>query len=207
MVLTFVPFVDKDKLTALDPEVDLIRRLVDMVAKGDSHADQTAAVNLYVTLKSKHLIILTGDSQSDNSILVRALARVLLGDNHLQSQALMGHQWWVGAHGASGTLTTIHARFVTEKILAAMDEASQPEHSDRIYIVCLSQISPAELSSCFVEVTYQLSHGEVMRIGDVHFSKPLRYPDNIWLISTIDESHVIPLDENLMSEAVIIQPQ
>lgn len=118
MVLTFVPFVDKDKLTALDPEVDLIRRLVDMVAKGDSHADQTAAVNLYVTLKSKPLIILTGDSQSDNSILVRALARVLLGDNHLQSQALMGHQWWVGAHGASGTLTTIHARLVTEKILA-----------------------------------------------------------------------------------------
>lgn len=75
-----------------------------------------------------------------------------------------------------------------------MDEASQPENSDRIYIVCLSQISPAELSSCFVEVTYQLSHGEVMRIGDVHFSKPLRYPDNMWLIGTIDESHVIPLD-------------
>jgi len=87
-----------------------------------------------------------------------------------------------------------------------MEEASQPENFSRMYFACLSQISPAELSSCFVEVAYQLSHGEIMRIGDVHFSNPMRYPENMWLLGTIDGLRMVPLDEYLMSEAMIVQP-
>lgn len=205
MSSTFVSLANKHKLTVPDPEVDLVERFVDMIMEADPHADLVAIVNFYVALKAKPMLILPGRSQSDRTLLVRALAHVLLGDHHLQCQIVMGHPWWVGAHRASGVLATIHTRFVTEKILATMEEASQPENSGRIYIVCLAQISPAELSSCFVDVAYQLSHGEIMRIGDVHFSSSLPYPDNMWLIGTIDESYAIPLDENLMSEAMIVQ--
>lgn len=205
MTLTSVPLANKDMLAAPDLEVDLIRCLVEMVAEDDPHSDRMAIVNFYVAMKSKPMLILPGDARSDKTVLVRALTRVLIGESRLQYQILEGHPWWVGTRGASRILTTIHTRFVTEKILATIDEASQPENSERVYIVCLSQISPAELSSCFIEVAYQLSHGEIMRIGDVHLSRSLRYPDNMWLLGTIDESHLIPQDEHLMAEAMIIR--
>jgi hypothetical protein len=200
-------FANKLVLSNPDPEVELVRRLVDSVAEGGSNAGRMAIINFYVALKTKPMIILTGDAQIKKTVLVRALSQVLIGDDRMQRQILAGHPWWAGVRGASGTLTSIHTRFVTEKILAAIDEASQPENLGKMYLVCLSEISPAELSSCFVEVAYQLKHGEIMRIGDVHFSRPLRFPENMWLLGTMDTTEMIPLDEHLISEAMIVQGQ
>jgi hypothetical protein len=207
MTLTSLPLAGKGVLAKLDSELDLIQRAMDRFTGGDPHVNRMAIANLLVALKSKRMIILLDDAQSHGTALIRTLTHILIGDNHLQCQILTGHPWWVGAPGASNVLTTFHTRFVTDKILAVIEEASQPENSGQVYFACLSQISPAELSSCFVNVAYQLSHGEIMRIGDVHFSKPMRYPSNMWLLGTMDESQMNLIDKNLMSESMVLHGQ
>jgi len=184
-----------------DSEIELVQHFVETV----QFPDRASIVNFYVAMKSKPMLILPGLIHSDKLPLVRALTHVLIGEDSFQCQMVTGHPWWVGTRGSSALLTTIHTRFVTEKILAVMEEASLPENFERIYIVCLLQINPAELSNCFTEVAYQLSSGEIMRIGDVHFSRPLRYPDNLWLIGTLDEPLESLDDTDLLSQAMILQ--
>lgn len=207
MTLTSLPFAGKGLLATFDPELDLIMRVVDRVAGGDSQTNRIAIMNLLVVLKSKRMIVLIDDEKSYGTALIHALSHILVGDDYLQCQILTGHPWWVGVPGASNVLTTFHTRFVTDKILAVLEEASQPENSGQMYFACLSQISPAELSSYFIDVAYQLSHGEIMRIGDVHFSKPVRYPNNMWLLGTMDESQMSLMNESLMSEAMALRGQ
>jgi len=207
MTLTSLPLAGKYTLARPDSESYLIQRVVDRVTVGDSHADRTAIVNLLVTLKSKRMVFIVDDTQNHGATLIRALTRTLFGDNHLQCQILTGHPWWVGVPGANNVLNTFHTRFVTDKILAILEEASQPENSGQMYFACLSQISPAELSSYFIDVAYQLSRGEIMRIGDVHFSKPMRYPSNMWLLGTMDESQMSPINEKQISEAMVVHGQ
>jgi hypothetical protein len=81
----------------------------------------------------------------------------------------------------------------------------QPENTQRLYIVCMVGISPAELLSFFTEVAFQLAHGRLMRIGGTHFVNPIPYPKNFILIGTIELPRFVWWDEDLLAQTTIIQ--
>ena len=168
-------------------------------------ADQMAIVNLYVALKSKPLAILTGPAQSGKIALVQCLAKSLVDSNCSRCQMIAGHPWWAGACDNVAAHVEVHTRFATEKMLSVIEEASQPENRQHVFIACISRISPAELLSFFTEVGFQLHHGQLMRLGCAHFSEPIPFPSNLFLIGTMDTATFDWWDNDLLSSATIIQ--
>jgi hypothetical protein len=75
---------------------------------------------------------------------------------------------------------------ITEKLLYVIEEASQPENAQQVFVVGLTHISPAELLSFFTEIAYQMPHNRIMRLGDAHLSTPVPFPPNLLLIGTMD---------------------
>ena len=139
--------------------VDLLRRAVTAAGIG---IGRLPVANFYVALKSKPLLLLTGPAHSGKIALVENLGRILTGGTRLQCQMLVGHTWWAGRSGAVELCTEAQARLNAGKILALVEEASQPENTQRVYLACLSRISPAEVSGLLKEVALQLHEGRML---------------------------------------------
>ena len=187
-----------------DPEIELIDRLVDGVARAGFRADRIDLANFYVALKHRPLAILAGPPETGKVALVECLANLLAGNN-LQRQVVQGHAWYAGGKPANTILIGMHARMITEKLLFTIEEASQPENAQQVFIVGLTHISPAELRSCFTEVGNQVRHKQIMRIGDAHLSEPIPFPPNLLLIGTLDTNNLGSWDEDLLSGATIVR--
>src|SRR3990172_7730118 len=161
-------------------------------------------VNFYVALKSKPLAILIGPAQSGKIALVQSLAQVLTGGDPLRCQMMVGHAWWAGASREVALFTEAQTRFNTDKILALIEEAWKPENANRVFLACLTRISPAELMGFFSEVAFQLRHGQIMRLPTAHLSEPIPYPPNLFLVGTMDTARLGESDEDLLSMTTII---
>jgi hypothetical protein len=117
---------------------------------------------------------------------------------------MVGHAWWAGRSGDVGFFTQAQTRFNSAKILALVEEALQPENAQRVYIACLTRISPAEVISFFSEIALQLQHGQLIRLPGVHLTQPIPNPPHLLLIGTMDTTQSDWADANLLSgEAVI----
>jgi hypothetical protein len=180
-----------------DPEIDLLDRLETALARNGFRANRIDLVNFYVTLKHRPLAILAGPAGNGKVALLGCMAELLTGRNVLQRQIAPGHAWYAGSP-ANTALIGMHVRMITEKLLFAIDEASQPENAQRPFIVGLTHISPAEQLDFFTEVGYQLQHGHIMRVGDVHLSEPIPFPPNLRLIGTLDTSDCSWWDDDLL---------
>lgn len=189
----------------VDSEEALVSHLVQSVSRAGICSDPVSVTNLYVSLKSKPLAILAGPEQTGKIALVQCLARVLMGSDCLQCQMMAGHPWSAANSGNVAFFTEIHTRYNSEKLLCLIEEAWRPENLDKVFIACLTRISPAELEEFFTQIAFQLRYGQIMRFGDVHLSEPVPYPPNLFLIGTMDTSRFDWWDRELLSTTTVIQ--
>lgn len=187
-----------------DHETEFVACLLEAAHKTGICFNEAALVNFYVALKSKPMVILTGLQGSGKIAAVQCLSRILMED-YAQCQLMAGHPWAFGKSENLTMFTEVYTRYNTEKMLALMAEAWLPENAQRIFIACLTRISPGELLSFFTEVASQLRHGQLTSLGDVHFSKPVPFPPNLFLIGTMDTPHFDWWDRDLLSKTTVVQ--
>ncbi len=188
-----------------DPEVEWIDHLADSLVPMESCAKRIDVANLYVTLKHRPVLILVGSEGSAMAALVESIARIFSADGELQGQLAPGHAWYAGESLTNTFLVGLHTRLITEKLLSAMEEALQPANMQRVFVVGLTHISPAELLSIFDEAAFQVPHERIMRIGDTHLPAPIPFPPNLLLIGTMDTTCFHSYGENLLSGATVIE--
>lgn len=203
--LTDTPLLQTGQSIQPDYEIQLLSRLFEQASRVGIEFDRTVVVNLFVALKSKPLAILAGPTQSGKIALVRGLAQSLVEQGSLRVQMLTGHPWWAEGSDGIAEHTRLHARFSTEKLLSIIEEAGQPDNTHQVFIVCLTHISPAELLSFFTDVAFQLRHGQIMKLGDTHFSEPIPFPPNLRIIGTMDTPAFDWWDNDLLRSTTVIQ--
>jgi len=186
-------------------EHDAITRFIQMTGETTLPVDPISIVNLYVSLKSKPMSILTGAAHSGKSEVVRRLAQFLTDGDPIRSQMMNGHAWWAEKTHDVAFFTEAQTRFNTTKMLAVIEEAWQPENTNHVFVACLTRMSPAELIGFFSEVAFQLRHGEIIRLPGAHLTEPIPYPPNLFLIGTMDTTRFDWSDDDLLSQATLIQ--
>ena len=188
-----------------DAEVELIDRLTDAVVEAGVQVERIDIANIYVALKHRPMAILTGPVGEGKCAFLQFLASILAGSSGPQRQIMPGHAWYAGRSPVNTTLINMHSRMITEKLFAVIEEALQPENAQQVFIVGLTQISPAELLNFFTELAGQVQHKEVMYIEDAHVSAPMQFPPNLLLIGTMDTGCFDFWDEDLLSGVTIIE--
>jgi hypothetical protein len=187
-------------------EEQIVARLHQAVAEAGVRADPEEVVNFYVALKSKPLAILMGPPGSGKVALVQSLAQVLVGDDPLRYQPMVGHARWASGSSNVTLFTEAQSRFNDDKLLALVEDALRPENIvSRVFIACLTHISPAELIDLFAEVALQLRRGELSRLPSIHLPEPLPFPPNVFLVGTLDATRWKWSHTDLLSKATIIQ--
>ena len=199
------PLSYKSQSTQTDHEAVLIASLHKALINTGVSMDQAEITNFYVALKSKPLAILAGPTRSGKTALVRGLAQSLGDQDDLRIQMITGHPWWAEGSDDIASHTELHMRYSTEKMLSIIEEARQSYNAHQVFIVCLTQISPAELLSFFTEVAYQLQNGQIMRLGDTHLTEPMPFPSNLRIIGTIDTNSFDWWDNDLLLNTTVIQ--
>jgi hypothetical protein len=194
-----------------DKEKELVACLSMMEMISGIVSDPAEVTNFYIALKSKPLVLIVGPRDAGKITLVERLSSILnLGNgsdragNH-NFQILLGHPWWVGKSQNLTVFTDAHQRFNTDKLLFMLNEARRSENSERLFIICLARISPAELKNIFSETAQQINFGKLNHIGDLHLDEPVAFPSNIRLVGTMDTSSFQWWDESLLSQGFIIQ--
>ncbi|QPC83132.1 hypothetical protein G4Y79_01790 [Phototrophicus methaneseepsis] len=201
-VLTTSPITQTHTTEELVTECDAITRFIQMA----SPVDPISIVNLYVSLKSKPMAILTGAAHSGKSEVVRCLAQYLTDGDPIRSQMMNGHAWWAEKTRDIAFFIETQTRFNTVKLLAVIEEAWQPENTNSVFVACLTRISPAEVISFFSDLAFQLQHGQIMRLPRARLTEPIPYPPNLFLIGTMDTTRFDwSDDENLLSKTTMIQ--
>lgn len=194
-----------------DYEIQLLAKLSEQASQVGISFDRTNITNFYVALKTKPLAILTGPEQSGKIALVQCLAQSLMGTDYssrearLQCQVMVGHPWSFGKSENLALFTEAQMRCNTEKLLGMIEDAWRPQNAHRVFIACITRISPSELLSFFTEVSFQLRHRQLMRLGDVHFSEPIPFPPNLFLIGTMDTGRFDWWDSDLLANTIVIQ--
>jgi len=204
-VITISPSFQVRDRTQSDPEQKIVARLIQATAEVGVQIDPISVVNLYVALKSKPLAILTGIAQSGKVALVRILAQALIGDDSFRCQMMTGHAWWAGQTGNVALFTDMQTRLNSDKVLNLIEEAGRPQNAQRVYIACLTRISPAELAGFFSELACQLQHGQIMQLPSIHLTEPISYPSNLLVIGTMDTVRLEWRDVDLLTKTTIIQ--
>jgi hypothetical protein len=192
-------------LTQSAAERATVARLIQTVADAGLQIDPANVVNCYVAVKSKPLAILIGPPQTGKTLLVRSLAQVLTAGDPFRCQLMDGHAWWASRTDDVALFTTAHERLNSAKILALIEEAWQPENTDRVLIGRLTRLSPAELSGLFSGLAFQLRHGQIMRLPAAHLCEPIPYPPNLLMVGTMDTEQFDWSDRDLLSQATIIR--
>ena len=193
-----------DPVAQPDHETEFIASLLEAAHKTGLCFSEAALVNFYVALKSKPMVILTGPGGSGKIAAVQCLSRILMGDR-AQCQLMVGHPWSFEKSENLAMFTEVHTRYNTENLISLIEEAWLPENVKRVFIACLTRISPAELLSFFTEVASQLRRGQLVGFGDVHFSEPVPFPPNLFLIGTMDTQNFDWWDPDLLSKTTIVQ--
>ncbi len=183
----------------------LVTCLIQSVTEAGIAADPVDIIHLYVALKAKPLLLLGGPSETGKIAIIRCLAGLLTQNDPVRCQFLPGHAWWAAHSGNVALFTEAQTRWNTSKILALIEEAQAPENSERVYLVCLTRISPAEVHEFFVATAFQLRHGSLMRLPSAHFAEPVPFPPNLFVVGTLDGSLDVPRDDALLSQAAIVE--
>ncbi len=185
----------------------MIDQLVTTIAQAGVRADRIDVVDFYVALKHRPMAILAGPVGSGKTALVSCLANFLESSDSLSRKVVSGHAWYAGGSRgpASTVLIDMHARMITEKLLSILEEASQLENAQQVFVVGLTHISPTELRSFFAEVAFQIQHHRIMRLGEAHLSSPVLFPPNLLLIGTMDTAKFDWWDEDLLSGATVVE--
>jgi len=184
-------------------ECNLLKSLA-QVAHQAGGPDPHTVTNFYVSLKSKPLALVVGPRGTGKREFVRQFARLLTSDDPLRFLTVGGHAWWAAKSGNTAFFTEIQTRFIMAKALAVIEEASQPQNRNRFFILCLEQISPAELFGFFTELAEQLNSGLVNHLPMTSRIEPLLFLRNVLVIGTMDTDQFVWSDETLLSQTSVV---
>jgi YHS domain-containing protein len=186
MIVTKKPLLFGEPNFLLDDEQKIIAHLTQTAAITGVQIEPTFVTHFYVTLKTERLAILAGPPHSGKSIWVQSLARYLTGGHPLQCQMMGGHAWWASRSGNVGFFTQLQMRLNSAKILAMAEEVLRPKNARRIFIGGLIHISQAEVNELFSDLAFQIQQGRLSCLPDIHLTRSIPYPPNLFLIGTMD---------------------
>ncbi|MFU8770963.1 MAG: YHS domain-containing protein [Anaerolineales bacterium] len=189
-------------------EKELVELLCEVVLQAGILADPLEIENFYVCIKSNPMVLLKGPVENGKLDFLRLFAEFIIGESNHQCQMMVGHPYWASGSKNVAMFTEAQARYITEKVICLIEEAWQPENRWKMYLACLAQVSPAEIESFFVPTAFQLGHGQIIRLPYAHFTKPIPFPSNLFLVGTMDSDwyHTFGSDL-LMSTAIIDWPE
>lgn len=186
-------------------ERELVKRLVRISQQAGIIAAPADIISVYVALKSKPFLILTGRAGSGKLALLSSLNHVLSGSTLLQCQAMKGHVWSASHQGSGTLLAEAQARMNSLKIHNLVEEASLPARQEDVFIGCMERISPAEMCVLFADAAFQVERGYLMQLPYLHLIEPLRFTPNILLVASMDTERLTPPDSELLSMMAIIE--
>jgi energy-coupling factor transporter ATP-binding protein EcfA2 len=195
---------------ARDEEREFLDSFCEAVTGAGIASDYLDVVNFYVALKSKPLVILYGPSGSGKISLIEQLSSfVKPGKNRVcldspSFQMLQGHPWWAESSQNLAVFTDANMRFNSNKLLFLLSEAWHPENKQRLFLACLSRISPAELIAFFSDLASQIIRGMLTHLGEHHLATPIPFPSNLHLIGTMDTEVYRWWEGDLLSQAILI---
>lgn len=189
-----------------DEELVVVHSLFQAARTAGIRADRKAIANVYVSLKSHPFLILTGERQTGKIELVRCLRYVLTGTPARQCQLLVGHARWASQSQNVARFVEMQAQFNRDRLLALIEDAWQKENANRLFIACLSRISPAELYEHFSTPGFQFWPDQV-RVEGVSADAPIPYPPNFRLLGTMDTVRFNGWDEDLLPRTTVVSWQ
>lgn len=178
----------------LDEEFMVLHDLYRAVRMAGIRAEYEAIVNVYIALKSRPFLILAGASQTGKIKLVKCLAHILTETPELQSQLFVGHARWAAQSKDVARFVEMQDEFNRSNLLALIEEASQKENENRLFIACLTRISPAELHGYFSKRGFLLWPDTV----------PIPYPPNFRLLGTMDTVPFNGWGEDLLTQTTVV---
>jgi hypothetical protein len=167
-------------------------------------AERQAIVNVYVSLKSRPFLVLAGEKQTGKIELVKRLGQVLTEIPALQCQFFVGHARWAAQSQNVSHFVEMQDRFNRDNLLALIEEASQKENASRLFIACLTRISPAELYEFFAIPGLQFWPYQTYMEGNQAVA-PAPYPPNFRLLGTMDVPHFNGWEEDLLVRTTVVR--
>ena len=177
-----------------DDEQVIVHDFIEATAVAGVRADRLSLLNFYVALKSRPFLLLAAPAQTGKVALVHSLAQVIASGPAGQYHTMVGHARWASGSRNVSEFVEAQARFNTNKLLTLIEEAVRPENHDRLYIACLTNISPAELHTLFSVPGWQMWPD----------MEPIPYPPNLRLIGTMDTDHFHWWDFDLLSHTIVV---
>jgi YHS domain-containing protein len=204
MMPKLYPPIQGKKYHRKEYEKELVERLCEVVLRSGSLTDPLEIVNFYVSIKSKPLVLLKGLVENGKLDFLRLFAEFIIGESNHQCQMMVGHPYWASGSENVAMFTEAQARYITEKVICLIEEAWQPENRWKVYVACLARVSPAEIESFFAPTAFQLGHGQIIRLPYAHFTNPIPFPSNLFVVGTMDTDWYPTFDGDLLSKTAII---
>ncbi len=177
-----------------DEELAIARDFIKAAAAAGIQADRLSLLNFYVAFKSRPFLLLAAPAQTGKTALVHSLSQVVAAGPAGQCHTMVGHARWASGSRNVAEFVEAQARFNTSKLLTLIEEAIQPENHKRLYIACLTNISPAELHALFSVPGWQIWPD----------MEPIPYPPNLRLTGTMDTDCFHWWDPDLLSHTIVV---
>jgi hypothetical protein len=194
MTTSIIPLSDSQRRYDASGEEAILTHWQQIARDHGLTVDALSIARLYVTLKSCSKALLVGPAQTGKLALIKSAAEVLTGEPDRQCQKMVGHARWASGSRNVSTLVEAQASLNRYKLMALLEEAGRPENTDRLFIGCLTQVSPAELHSLFA----------VPGLLSYRGATPILFPHNFRLIGTMDTARFRWWTPELLSHTAVI---
>ncbi|OGO15902.1 MAG: hypothetical protein A2Z14_15015 [Chloroflexi bacterium RBG_16_48_8] len=175
---------------------------VELTSLGLSYVD---SVNLWISMKSKPALLFCGPSGGFSDSLSSAISHTLVGENSWQSQRFQGHPWWSEKSNNAGRLMMAQQRFTSIRLRSFLAEAAEAENSNQLFFALLIGISRAELQEYFVYLPRQIQTlGGILELPFDISSDPTPYPENMYLIATINLDYELATELEVFDTCTLI---
>jgi hypothetical protein len=195
---------DTLELRSRDPEVRLVDHLSTRVNEESKNIDRELIKNIYISLKTKPLLVLTGLEGAGKAVIARVFMETLNGGSDRRMKQLVGHPWWVNGNENSSMFIEAQTRINSDLLKEMIGEASCEENHRYLYLVCLSRISPGELATFFADIAFQMNHGYLVSLPTLPLPAPVLFPPNFVLLATMDSERSDWMDEDLLAQGQIV---
>ena len=176
------------RVETLPAERDTLAHIVGHASGLDAAWPANEVINLYVALKTKPFVILTGLPETGQRRLARRFARALVGPHPVQHQTLQAHPWWANRTGDVGHYGALQARLNGLKFYECLQAAAAAVSDGLAFFVHLEDMSPAEVEGYFCDLPNGFHQGD----GRLHLPSftvrcPTQFPANLYVIGTLDQ--------------------
>jgi hypothetical protein len=168
-------------------ERDILAHIVGHTSDLDAAWPANEVINLYVALKTKPFVVLTGPPEAGQRRLARRFARALVGPHPIQHQTLQAHPWWANRTGDVGHYGALQTRLNGLKFYECLQAAAAVVSDGLAFFVHLEDMSPAEVEGYFCDLPSGFHQGD----GRLHLPSftvrcPAQFPANLYVIGTLN---------------------